>query len=247
MDVDPTRYKPDAEMAALVDKTFEPYNKELKTVIGVTKSTLVRYFVLETPMDNVITDAVMWKFKPDVALSNGFRFCPPLVASPEKPAEITNDFLWSMLPVNSQARTGKVSGQKIWNWLEKELENVFAKDPAKRFGGWVVRFAGMKINFTSQKPMGERLNWVKIKGEAIDKNKQYSIVACEREGDPEDAICRMMGVIDPVDTGVNLHDAIREYLGQHSPIEPKVEGRVECTDQPADLLSQLDGYDYKFV
>ena len=247
MDVDPTRYKPDAEMAALVDKTFEPYNKELKTVIGVTKSTLVRYFVLETPMDNVITDAVMWKFKPDVALSNGFRFCPPLVASPEKPAEITNDFLWSMLPVNSQARTGKVSGQKIWNWLEKELENVFAKDPAKRFGGLVVRFAGMQINFTSQKPKGERLNWVKIKGEAIDKNKQYSIVACEREGDPEDAICRMMGVIDPVDTGVNLHDAIREYLGQHSPIEPKIEGRVECTDQPADLLSQLDGYDYKFV
>ena len=247
MDVDPSRYKPDPGMAALVDKTFEPYNKELKTVIGVTKSTLVRYFVLETPMDNVITDAVMWKFKPDVALSNGFRFCPPLVASPENPAEITNDFLWSMLPVNSQARTGKVSGQKIWNWLEKELENVFAKDPAKRFGGWVVRFAGMQINFTSQKPKGERLNWIKIKGEPIDKNKEYSIVACEREGDPEDAICRMMGVNDPVDTGVNLHDAIREYLGQHSPIEPKVEGRVECTDQPADLLSQLDGYDYNFV
>lgn len=247
MDVDPTRYKPDAGMAALVDKTFEPYNKELKTVIGVTKSTLVRYFVLETPMDNVITDAVMWKFKPDVALSNGFRFCPPLVASPEKPAEITNDFLWSMLPVNSQARTGKVSGQKIWNWLEKELENVFAKDPAKRFGGWVVRFAGMQINFTSQKAMGERINWIKIKGEPIDKIKEYSIVACEREGDPEDAICRMMGVNNPVDTGVNLHDAIREYLGQHSPIEPKIEGRVECTDQPADLLSQLEGYDYNFV
>lgn len=247
LDVDPSRYKPDEEMAALVEKTFEPYNKELKTVIGVTKSTLVRYFVLETPMDNVITDAVMEKFQPDVALSNGFRFCPPLVASPEKPAEITNDFLWSMLPVNSQARTGKVSGEKLWNWLEKELENVFAKNPAKRFGGWVVRFAGMQINFTSKKPMGERLNWVKIKGEPLDKKKQYSIVACEREGDPEDAICRMMGVSNPVDTGVNLHDIIREYLKKNSPIEPKVEGRVECTDQPANLLSQLEGYEYSFV
>jgi len=247
MDVDPSRYKPDAEMAALVDKTFEPFNKELKTVIGVTKSTLVRYFVLETSMDNVLTDAIMWKFKPDVALSNGFRFCPPLVASAEKPAEITNDFLWSMLPVNSEARSGKVSGQKLWNWLEKELENVFAKDPSKRFGGWVVRFAGMQINFTSQKPMGERLNWVKVKGQMLDKAKEYSIVACEREGDPVDSICRMMGVSNPVDTGIKLHDAIRAYLAENSPIEPKIEGRVECTDQPADLLSQLEGYDYKFI
>ena len=246
LDVDPTKYKADEEMANLVDKTFEPYKAELNKVVGKTKSTLVRYFVLETPMDNFLTDAVMWKFKPDVALSNGFRFCPPLVASPEKPADITNDFIWSMLPVNSQARTGKVSGQKIWNWLEKELENVFAVDPAKRFGGWVVRFAGMTINFTSKNKMGERINWIKIKGEPIDKNKLYSIVACEREGDPEDAICRMMGVENPVDTGVMLHDAIREYLSENSPIEPKVEGRVQCTDQKFDLLSQLDGYEYNF-
>jgi S-sulfosulfanyl-L-cysteine sulfohydrolase len=247
LDVDPSRYKPDPEMAALVDKTFEPFNKELKTVIGVTKSTLVRYFVLENPMDNVITDAVMQKYQPDIALSNGFRFCPPLVASPEKPAEITNDFLWSMLPVNSQAKTGNVSGEKIWNWLEKEIENVFAKDPSKRFGGWLVRFAGMQINFTSKNDMGKRLNWVKIKGEMLDKKKTYSIVACEREGDPEDTICRMMGVSNPVNLGDHLHDVIREYLKKNSPIMPKVEGRVECTDQPIDLLSQLEGYEYKFV
>jgi len=94
--------------------------------------------------------------------------------------------------------------------------------------------------------MGERINWIKIKGEPIDKNKLYSIVACEREGDPEDAICRMMGVENPVDTGVLLHDAIREYLAENSPIEPKVEGRVQCTDQKFDLLSQLDGYEYNF-
>ncbi len=247
LDVDPTRYKPDEEMAALVDKTFEPFKKELNTVIGVTKSTLVRYFVLENPMDNVITDAVMQKYQPDIALSNGFRFCPPLVASREKPADITNDFLWSMLPVNSEAKTGMVSGEKIWNWLEKEIENVFAKDPSKRFGGWLVRFAGMQINFTSKNNMGERLNWVKIKGVPLDKKKNYSIVACDREGDPEDTICRMMGVSNPKNLGDNLHDIVRAYLKNNSPIEPKVEGRVECTDQPIDLLSQLEGYDYNFI
>jgi 2',3'-cyclic-nucleotide 2'-phosphodiesterase (5'-nucleotidase family) len=246
MDVDPSKYKPDAEMQQLVEKTFEPYKPELGKVIGKTKSTLVRYYVLENPMDNFITDAVFDKFKPDVALSNGFRFCPPLVASPEKPSEITNDFLWSMLPVNSQARSGMVSGEKIWKWMEKELENVFAKDPAKRFGGWVVRFSGMKVNFTSKNEMGKRVNWIKIGGEDIDKKKMYKIVACERDGDPEDAICRMLDVDSPHDEGISLHEIIREYLKTHSPIEPKVEGRVECTDQPLNLLSQLEGYEYSF-
>jgi 2',3'-cyclic-nucleotide 2'-phosphodiesterase (5'-nucleotidase family) len=246
MDVDPSKYKADAEMQQLVEKTFEPYKPELGKVIGKTKSTLVRYYVLENPMDNFITDAVFDKFKPDVALSNGFRFCPPLVASPEKPSEITNDFLWSMLPVNSQARSGMVSGEKIWKWMEKELENVFAKDPAKRFGGWVVRFSGMNVNFTSKNDMGKRVNWIKIGGEDIDKKKMYKIVACERDGDPEDAICRMLDVDSPHDEGISLHEIIREYLKTHSPIEPKVEGRVECTDQPLNLLSQLEGYEYTF-
>ncbi len=246
MDVDPSKYKADAEMQQLVEKTFEPYKPELSKVIGKTKSTLVRYYVLENPMDNFITDAVFNKFKPDVALSNGFRFCPPLVASPEKPSEITNDFLWSMLPVNSQARSGMVSGEKIWKWMEKELENVFAKDPAKRFGGWVVRFSGMNVNFTSKNDMGKRVNWIKIGGEDIDKKKMYKIVACERDGDPEDAICRMLDVDSPHDEGISLHEIIREYLKTHSPIEPKVEGRVECTDQPQNLLSQLEGYEYTF-
>jgi hypothetical protein len=39
---------------------------------------------LENPIDNLITDAIHWKYKPDIALSNGFRFCPPLVVDQKK-------------------------------------------------------------------------------------------------------------------------------------------------------------------
>ena len=112
---------------------------------------LVRYYVIETPMDNFITDALMWKFKPDIALSNGFRFCPPLVPDPNTGyADITKDFLWSMLPIDSEAKLGMATGRQLWDWMEKELENAFATDPANRFGGWVIRFKGMEVNFTSK-------------------------------------------------------------------------------------------------
>jgi S-sulfosulfanyl-L-cysteine sulfohydrolase len=247
LDVDPVKYKPDPEMLSLVQKAREPYKAELDKVIGKSKNTLVRYYVLENPMDNLITDAIYWKFKPDIALSNGFRFCPPLVPDTKTgTAEITNDFLWSMLPVDSDAKTGEITGKQLWDWMEKELHNVFAKDPAQRFGGWVVRFAGMEINFKAGEEMGKRLNWIKVKGDMIDLDKKYTIVACEREGDPDDTLCRVEKVVNAGKLNITLHQIMREYLAVHNPVSPKVEKRVTATDVPQNLLSQLEGYDYEF-
>ena len=181
LDVDPEKYKPDPVMEHLVKQAREPYKNELDTVIGKTKTALVRYFVLENPMDNMITDAIMWKFNPDIALSNGFRFCPPLIPEVNGSANITNEYLWSMLPVNSQAKTGEITGLQLKAWLENEMHNVFSKDPADRFGGWMIRFSGMEINFTAHNAMGKRVNSVKVKGKAVQNDKMYTIVACERE------------------------------------------------------------------
>jgi len=247
MDVDPGVYGEDEEMKRLVTKAREPYKKELDRVIGQTKTTLQRYYVIETPMDNFITDAIMWKFKPDIALSNGFRFCPPLVPDAKTGvADITMDFLWSMLPVDSEAKKGIITGSQLWNWMEKELQNAFAKDPAKRFGGWVVRFKGMEVNFTIGNDAGKRVNWIKVAGKPLVMEKEYSFVACEREGDPDTTICRVEGVKEPKRLGATLHSVIEEYLKIHSPVAPKMEGRCTATDAPNTLLTQLMGFGYEF-
>jgi 2',3'-cyclic-nucleotide 2'-phosphodiesterase (5'-nucleotidase family) len=247
IDVDPVKYPANKNVLALVQKAAAPYQDALQKVIGYTSTPLVRYFVLETPMDNLITDAVMWKFKPDIALSNGFRFCQPLaVPQGAQKVAITNEFLWNMLPVDSTAKKGEVTGQQILEWLEKELENAFAPDPSKRFGGWFVRFAGMEVNCTIGKPKGQRVNTVKIKGQPLDKNKMYTIVACEREGDPNDTLCRIEKVSNPVATQNSLHDVITEYLAATPLVAPKLEGRTIATDKPATLLTQLEGTTYNF-
>lgn len=246
LDVDPVKYKPDPVMTSLIEEKYAPYKKELQQVIGYTTTPLVRYFVLESPMDNMITDAIMWKFKPDIALSNGFRFCQPLAAEGNEKIPITKDFLWSMLPVDSEAKKGIVTGQQIWNWLESELENAFAKKPEKRFGGWFIRYNGMEVNFTIGNDYGKRVNKVTIKGQPIDLKKEYSIIACEREGDPNDTLCRIEHVKNPQLTGVNLHSVIEEYLKTHSPVAPVMENRSTATDEPHTLLTQLRGYSYEF-
>jgi 2',3'-cyclic-nucleotide 2'-phosphodiesterase (5'-nucleotidase family) len=247
LDVDPNTYKPNKDMQTLVEKAYQPLKNELETVIGTSKTPLVRYFVMETPMDNLITDAIKWKFKPDIALSNGFRFCQPLAVDPKTGlATITKEFLWNMLPVNSEAKTAMVTGKQILDWLEKELQNAFAKDPSKRFGGWFVRYNGLQVNYTIGNEFGKRVNSVKVGNETLDLNKEYSIVACEREGDPEDTLCRMEHVKEPKKLTIAMHDVIIEYLKLHSPVEPKLEGRATATDENQYLLTQLKGTTYEF-
>jgi 2',3'-cyclic-nucleotide 2'-phosphodiesterase (5'-nucleotidase family) len=100
LDVDPAKYPADKKLQAQIEREAAPFKQELSKVIGITTTPLVRYFVMETPMDNLLTDAIHWKFKTDIALSNGFRFCQPLAVDPKKgKAEITREFLWNMLPV----------------------------------------------------------------------------------------------------------------------------------------------------
>lgn len=251
LDVDPEKYPADEGMKKLVEKVSAPYANELNRVIGKTKTPLVRYYVIENPMDNMITDALMWYYKDkkvDIVVSNGFRFCPPLVPEKEKGyAEITNDYLWSMLPVDSEVKMGDVTGKQLWDWMEKELHNVFASNPAQRFGGWVVRFQGMQINFTMNNDLGKRINWIKVNGAPVELDKIYTMLACEREGDPDDTLCRMEKVKNPRKPGGSLHNIVRSYLSAHPMVSPKIEQRATATDAPSTLLSQLEGYDYEFI
>lgn len=247
LDVDPDKYREDKEMKRLVKKVRAPYAKELNKVIGYSTTPLLRYYVLETPIDNLITDALHWKFKPDIALSNGFRFCPPLIPDTQTgKAAITMDQLWNMLPVDSTVKTGLATGKQIWDWMEKELQNAFAKDPAKRFGGWVVRFKGMEIKFTIGNELGKRLQSILVGGQPLQLDKNYSIIACEREGDPETTLCRMENVKDPKQLTYTLHQVMIAYLEKHSPVAPVIEGRCVATDAEQTLLTQLTGVGYEF-
>jgi 2',3'-cyclic-nucleotide 2'-phosphodiesterase (5'-nucleotidase family) len=246
LDVDPERYAEDPTMKKLVAAAREPYRRELDKVVGKTRTPLLRYYVIETPMDNLITDALMWKFPSDFVVSNGFRFCPPLVPPAGGEADITNEYLWSMMPVDSALKSGVVTGQQIVDWLERELENAFSKDATKRFGGWFVRYKGLFVKFTIANPMGQRVREVAVQGQPLVGSKTYTVLGCEREGDPDDVICRIVNVANPRRHDITVHQVLTEFIAEHSPVAPMIEGRAIATDAPADLLSQVEGTSYRF-
>ncbi|NDI98950.1 bifunctional metallophosphatase/5'-nucleotidase [Flavobacterium sp. LaA7.5] len=249
MEVTASKIKPDTEMAKIVAENEKPYQDEINKVIGYSTIPLYRYFVVENPIDTLVLDGLKWKFKDvDIVLSNGFRFCPPN-ATPDHTGNIpiTEGYLYDMLPVDSTVRTGKVTGAQLQKWLEKELNNVFAEKAEKRFGGWVVKFKGMEVTFNAFGREGKRVQSVKIGGKPLEPNTTYSVLACEREGDPEDMLCRMKNVKEAHNTAYTLHSALTEYLKANSPITPVPEGNAVALDAPVTLLSQVTGVDYRFT
>ena len=248
LEVASPKIKPDPTIQKLLNEKELVYKEHIDTVIGHSTIPLYRYFVVENPIDTMILNGLKWKFPEiDIVLSNGFRFCPPRT-TPDQTGNIpiTNGFIFDMLPVDSTIRTAKASGKQIKDWLEKELNNVFAKDASKRFGGWVVKFKGMEITFNAFGETGKRVQTVTVNGAPIDDSKLYSILACEREGDPVDMLCRMKGVVDPKNTTSTLHTVMIDYLKNNSPVTPTPTKSAKALDAPDTLLTQVTGVDYVF-
>jgi 2',3'-cyclic-nucleotide 2'-phosphodiesterase (5'-nucleotidase family) len=247
-EVDPKKLKADSDLETIIKANEQPFKEDIYKVVGYSTLPLYRYFVIENTIDTMILNALKWRLpQTDIVLSNGFRFCPPRT-TPDQTGNIpiTNGFIFDMLPVDSTVRTGEVSGKQIFDWLEKELNNVFAKDASKRFGGWVIKFQGMTVTFKAYEEMGKRVQEVKVAGQPLDLNKTYSIAACERDGDPSDMLCRMKNVANAKNTNYTLHTTMTEYLKNNSPVTPTPPQNAKVLDAPQTLLTQVFGVDYEF-
>lgn len=249
IEVSTKKYKPNAAIQKLIDDQEKPFVETINKIHGYSTVPLYRYFVVENTIDTLILDAISWQMgsQVDIVLSNGFRFCPPRAADSTGKVPITEGYIYDMLPVDSQVRIAQATGKQIREWLEKELNNVFAKDASKRFGGWVVKFKGMEVSFKAFEEAGKRVQSVIVGGQPLQLDKTYSLCACERDGDPETMLCRIPNVKNGKNTPYTLHQAMRDYLKKNSPVTPTPHGAAKILDAPSTLLTQVWGVDYKFI
>src|SRR5690606_22774555 len=116
--------------------------------------------------------------------------------------------LWNLLPVNEKVKTGKVTGQQVKDWLEREMHNAFAQVPTERFGGWLVRFSGMEVSFNSQGNRGKRVQSITIKGEPMQMDEYYTISDCVHSVDPINYRGRIPNVKDVEVKDYYIHDVV---------------------------------------
>ncbi len=228
------RFAEDPEVKRVVDETLAPMRSRLDKPIGQTDVPLMRYNVVETSIDDVLSNALREVAGTEIALSNGFRFSPPLLPGPIREAD-----LWDWFPITTKLKVGKVTGRQLRAFWERETDHVFASDPMKLFGGWLPRPSGMTLRFAAHASDGHRVREIRIAGKPLEEDRLYTLVACEREGDEPDKLCRIPHVQKPEVLSLDAHEAVRQYLAKHSPLQAPQDKRVIADDLPLIVRSQV--------
>ncbi|MGI9071258.1 MAG: bifunctional metallophosphatase/5'-nucleotidase [Bryobacteraceae bacterium] len=201
---------PDKAMSDLVAQQLRPHRERLAEIVGETVTPLHRMSLLETSMDNLITDAYLNLTGAEVAFSHGWRYGAPVLSGP-----VSTSDLWQIIPTNPEVFTAELSGEHIRHIPEQSFENVYAMPPLRQKGGYPIRVSGLSAVVRQNNPHGARVQELYIAGEAYRPTKRYRIAGAG-EQDLRNAESKEL-------TGVHAIDAIRRYFAK-GPINCDVTG-----------------------
>lgn len=192
---------PDASVQAVIDASLAPFREEMQEIVGQTATPLHRMGLLETTMDNFITDAYRDLTGADVALSHGWRFAPPVVPGPVTAAD-----LWAMVPTNPRVFTARITGRALLRMIESNLEQVLAGDALRQAGGYIIRTAGLSVVFRPNNGRGVRVEHMEVNGAAVEPDREYEVAGA--------GIRDMLDARDRRELDVRSIDALRRYLAR---------------------------------
>lgn len=205
--------KPDPEVAAIVEAHRAEAAKYTSRIVGTLKADL------DNPRDengigNMIGDAFVeyglaQGWKTDVAFYNAAGVRAPLKAGP-----VTYGQLYQVLPFENTIVSVDLTGDQ----LRGVLEDASGAAGRLQIGGgrWVYRFTNSA---------GSRVLEATIAGQPIDPKRVYHVATIDYlllGGDGHTWFRQGTNVI----YGDIEVDAVATYMNAHSPLDPKVEGRI---------------------
>lgn len=186
-------------VAAAIEEALRSHRAALDEVVGATRTLLHRGTVLESPMDNVITDAYRAVTGAEVGVSHGWRYGTPI-----GPGPITAGDLWQMIPPNPELFTVTLTGAELRRMLEQSLERTFSRDPMRQQGGYVMRFSGMRAVARINNPPGARLLQLEVGDTPVDPDRAYTVAAAGAQSVRKEEGRSM--------SGIRAIEALREQL-----------------------------------
>ena len=166
--------KPDAEMAALIEKHRAPHAKELGRVLGRTESLLYRRGNFDGTLDNVICDAILAERDAEIALSPGIRWGTSVLPGENITFEDITNGTAMTYPACYRM---KMTGERLKEILEDVADNIFHPDPYYQQGGDMVRSGGLGYTIDISKKVGSRISDMRLvkTGKPIDAGHEYVV------------------------------------------------------------------------
>jgi 2',3'-cyclic-nucleotide 2'-phosphodiesterase (5'-nucleotidase family) len=200
----------DKEMARIIHAYYARIQKEYSRVVGETSVPLIRYHQRESNIGNFVCDTMRKKTGTDIAFINSGA-----IRNNIPKGRITREQVFTLLPFDNILVTMKLTGKQILEILEQN---------AKLEHG-ILQVSGMEIRYDLSEPAGSRVREVYIGRRSLDPKKTYTVTTIDFLAAGGDAF-------SPFKEGKNimygtaLRDVIVSYLEKHSPISPRIEGRI---------------------
>ncbi len=185
-------------------------------VLGYSRRELTRGGFTETPIGNLITDAMREQFGTDIAVHNsaGIRANIP-------PGEVTYRDVYQVDVFGNTVVTGKYTGRQIRSILEVSVNGRHA----------IFQVSGVKMKYTLKKPIGERVLEVLVNDQPLDSNRVYTLTTNSYLAAGSGDYYIFTEGQDIEDSFLPLRDVIANYIRRHSPVDAKIEGRIVLVDR----------------
>src|SRR6202166_1097634 len=165
--------KPDAGIAALIDKMREPHAAAYAEKIATADRLLYRRGNFGGTVDQLICDALRSEFDAEIALSPGFRWGSSVL--PGQPVTM-EDVLTETAITYPETYVQNMTGGQIKDILEDVCDNLFNADPYHQQGGDMVRVGGFAYTCTPAESVGRRISELKLdNGRTLEAGKSYKV------------------------------------------------------------------------
>lgn len=163
------KMSPDPEMKHMISELRKPYKSQLEEKITKTNTVIGRQYKSESPFDKMVTSFMVDKFKADAAFLPGVGYGISLNG------EITSEDIYKLLPHPAKIVTLEMTGEQIRRTLEQTATNLNPIDKLKTVGG-LIQSSGIQYHLDLNKPIGQRIDAIKIQNEDLNPTKLYKVV-----------------------------------------------------------------------
>ena len=178
--------KPDAAMAALIEKMRGPHAAAYAEKIVTSDRLLYRRGNFGGTVDQLICDALRGEFDAEIALSPGFRWGNSILPGQ---AVTMEDVLTETAITYPETYVLNMTGGQIKDILEDVCDNLFNADPYHQQGGDMVRIGGFTYTCTPAEGVGRRISDLKLdNGRPLESARSYKVAGWasvnEQQGKP---------------------------------------------------------------